>query len=277
MRRLMLSFSTALAFSLIFAPLLAAGSHRAAKTESGVYHPSPGVTTVIDNPNVPRVYDLACRTDHATLIQVPASVTKAWCGDLQGWTVDGQGNYVSLKPLAAGLSTNLHVLTANGRMYNFRCRSSAKGRYTDVFAVHGTKGYQVKVSRLVDQKAEEIQAKLQVKYQKRLAKALAKAKFDWARRYAEQTFTDYQVEQAKTFTISKVYNDPHFTYFFVSGDEKPTVYLETHHGLGHWTREVLNFNVTGGDFYRVQKILEPGQRFVLVLRHDEARISRRKH
>ncbi|MGA9753266.1 MAG: TrbG/VirB9 family P-type conjugative transfer protein [Acidobacteriota bacterium] len=240
-----------------------------------VYQEAAGVQSVQDDPAAPKVYLLPAAVDHCTVIQVPDTVAKAWCGDLQGWTLDGQGSYVSVKPLAENLSTNLHVLTASGRLYNFRLVSIGEGgSYVDLFQIHGSGGYQANLDDLVSEKVREAKKAWEAQEQKQLAETLDRARFDWTRQYAEKTLFDYRVDQARAFHVEGVFSDGTFTYFRVQGDEKPIIFLETRHGW-HRTRELLNWAVTGGDFYRVQKILEPGQRFILKLRDQEAVIERR--
>lgn len=240
----------------------------------GIFPTAPGVEMVQDDPSAVRVYPLQTLVNHATLVQVPGTVLKAWCGDLQGWTLEGEANYVSVKPLAGDLSTNLHVLTTEGRMYSFRLYSSASGAYTDVFQVKGAAGYQANVASLVDERVADARRELAAEYDRKLQEAVSGAREEWVRGYASQTFFDYAVGQGRSFQVLGAFNDATFTYFRVRGDEKPIVFLESRQGM-KWVREALNFNVTGGDFYRVQKLLEPNQRFVLKLRDEEVKIARR--
>ncbi len=246
-----------------------------AEEKRGIYLEAPGVESVQDDPNTIRVYPVQTLVNHATLIQVPSEVRKAWCGDLQAWTLEGEGNYVSVKPLSGDLSTNLHVLTTDGTMYNFRLVSVPNGSYTDVFQVKSNNGYQANLDHLVDERVTALKHELEAKYDEKLRAAQDRASFDSARQYAAETHTDYEWSTARSFTVSKVFNDDAFTYFNAAGDEKPTIYLETKNGH-KWVRELVNFNVTDGNFYRVQKILQnKDQRFVLVLRNDTLAITRR--
>ena len=244
----------------------------------GIYPQAPGVESVQDDAGAVRVYPVQTLVNHATLIQVPSVVSKAWCGDLQGWTLEGESNYVSVKPLAASLSTNLHVLTTDGRMYNFRLFSSPGGGYTDVFQVKGNSAYQANATRLQEERESALRKELESDYEKKLTENLEHAHAEWARDFAGKTYFGYAVQEGKAFKVLGVFNDDNFTYFRVRGDEKPTLFLETHQGrwpFRKWTRELVNFNVTGGDFYRVQKLLEPCQRFVLKLRKEEVKITRK--
>ena len=240
----------------------------------GIFAAGPGVESVQDDPNAVRVYPVQTLVNHATLIQVPSVVLKAWCGDLQGWTLEGESNYVSIKPLAGSLSTNLHVLTTDGRMYNFRLYSNPNGAYTDVFQVKGSGAYQANVGQLVNERVADARKTLDAEYEKKLQDAMAQAQLQWVRDYAGKTFFDYAIEEGRTFKVEGFFNDGTFTYFRVKGDEKPIVFLESKQGW-KWVREVINFNVTDGNFYRVQKLLEPHQRFVLKLRNEEVTISRK--
>ncbi len=249
-----------------------------AEEKRGVYSEGPGVESVQDDPTVVRVYPLQTLVNHATLIQVPGTVSKAWCGDLQGWTLEGEANYVSVKPLAADLSTNLHVLTADGRMENFRLTSAASGAYTDVFQVKAPAVYQPNPSQALEGQEAKLRKQLDAEYAKKLQDEASQARQEWIRQYAGRTFFDYAIEQGRSFRVEGVFNDESFTYFRVRGDEKPTLFLETRQGhfpFYRWVRELVNFNVTGGDFYRVQKLLEPGQRFALKLRKEEVTITRK--
>lgn len=245
-----------------------------AEEKRGIFPAAPGVETVQDDPGAVRVYPIQTLVNHATLIQVPGVVLKAWCGDLQAWTLEGESNYVSIKPLAGGLSTNLHVLTTEGRMFSFRLYSNAGGSYTDVLQVKGAGGYQVNVTSLVDERVAAMKKDLDADYQKKLQEAVSGARAEWVRDYAGQTFFDYSVEEGRAFKVEGVFNDATFTYFRVKGDEKPIVFLESKQGM-KWVREALNFNVTDGNFYRVQKLLEPRQRLILKLRDEEVKISRK--
>lgn len=240
----------------------------------GIYWEASGVESVQDDPNTVRVYPVSALVNHATVIQVPGTVLKAWCGDLQGWTLEGENNYVSVKPLAGELSTNLHVLTVNGRMYNFRLFSASNGSYTDVFQVKSNSGYTVNADRLLEERTAAIRKQLDAEYSQKQKEQMAQAQDKWVRDYASKTFFDYGVDQGRAFKVQGVFNDQAFTYFRVAGDEKPTIFLETKTGR-KWSRELLDFNVTGNDFYRVQKLLEPNQRFVLKLRTEEVKISRK--
>ena len=249
-----------------------------AEERRGIYSDGPGVESVQDDPAVVRVYPVQTLVNHATVIQVPGTVSKAWCGDLQGWTLEGEAGYVSVKPLAANLSTNLHVLMADGRMENFRLSSAASGAYTDVFQVKTPAVYRPDPGQ--DRKAQEAKRKqeLDAEVAQKLHEEVTQAREEWIRQYAGKTFFDYAIEQGRSFKVEGVFNDERFTYFRVRGDEKPTLFLETRQGhfpFFRWVRELVNFNVTGGDFYRVQKLLEPGQRFVLKLRKEEVTITRK--
>jgi type IV secretory pathway VirB9-like protein len=245
-----------------------------AEEKRGICPAGPGVESVQDDPNTLRVYPVQTLVNHATVIQVPGTVSKAWCGDLQGWTLEGESNYVSIKPLAANLSTNLHVLATDGRMYNFRLFSNPAGNYTDVFQVKGAGGYHANVDKLVDDRVADAKKQLEADYNQKFQEAVSQAQLQWVRAYAGKTFFDYAIQEGHSFKIEGVFNDDSFTYFRVHGDEQPIVFLEAKQGY-KWLREVINFNVTDGNFYRVQKILEPHQRFVLKLRNEEVTISRK--
>ncbi len=245
-----------------------------AEEKRGIFPAAPGVESVQDDPSALRVYPVQALVNHATLIQVPSVVLKAWCGDLQGWTLEGESNYVSIKPLAGSLSTNLHVLTTDGRMYNFRLYSASNGAYTDVFQVKGGGGYQANVGKLVDERVADMKKTLDAEDEQKLQEAMSQAQLQWVRDYAGKTFFDYAIAEGRSFKIEGVFNDSTFTYFRVKGDEKPIVFLEARRGF-RWVREVINFNVTDGNFYRVQKLLEPHQRFVLKLRDEEVTILRK--
>ena len=254
-----------------------------------IYTVSPGVQIVEDDPNSPRVYPLEALVNHATLIQVPYPVEKAWCGDLQAWTLEGDSNYVSIKPLGPEQTTNLHVLTTNGKMFNFRLTSRQSGSYTDVLQVRKAEPYGLSNQALQEKHEAELKAQLAAEFQAAYDKKAANDEFDYIRAYADNTAWGYRVEQARGFRVRGVFSDQAFTYFTVVGDERPTVYLETAHGtstaakvftLGihqhKWVRELLNFDLTKGNFYRLQRVLRGDQRLVLLLRDDKATI-RRKH
>jgi hypothetical protein len=253
-----------------------------------IYTLSPGVQVVEDDPNSPRVYPLEALVNHATLIQVPYPIQKAWCGDLQAWTLEGDSNYVSVKPLGPEQTTNLHVLTTNGRMYNFRLYSRQSGNYTDVIQVRKAEPYGLSEQALQERREAELKAKLAAEFQAAFEKKTADSEFEYIRSYAEGASWGYRVSQARTFRVRGIFSDQAFTYFTVLGDERPTVYLETAQdtrtatrvftlGLNRhkWVRELLNFDLTKGSFYRVQRVLRPDQRLVLLLRDDQATIRRK--
>ena len=247
-----------------------------AKDRAGIYPSSTGVWAIQDDPSSERVYPLDCLVSHCTVIQTPGVVVKAWCGDLTAWKLEGGQTYVSIKPLAGDLSTNLHILTEAGRLYSFRLWSHETGDYTDLFTIRGSGAYLADQGALEKKRVDQIKQELSEQYEAKLKDAQEKQRFDWVKNYAQQTAWDYRVEQPPngSFTIRGVFNDEHFTYFHASGDEKPTIFLEAKQGH-KWVRELCNFEVTGGDFYRVQKLIMTGQRFVLKLRASEAIISRR--
>ena len=243
----------------------------------GIYAEGPGVEVVQDDPAVVRVYPVQALVNHATVIQVPGTVSKAWCGDLQGWTLEGEGSYVSVKPLAPGLSTNLHVLMADGRMENFRLSSAVSGPYTDLFQVKAPAVYRPDPGQDLQTQEAKLRKEMEAQLAKKLQDEVAQARQAWIRQYAGQTFFDYAIEQGRSFQVEGVFNDDRFTYFRVRGDEMPTLYLESRQGhfpFYRWVRELVNFNVTDGGFYCVQKLLAPGQRFVLKLRKEEVTIRR---
>lgn len=244
-----------------------------AQDKRDIYPRSTGVMVVQDNPDMDRVYPVDTLTNHATVFQVPGVVQKAWCGDLQAWTLEGEGNFVSVKPLAADLSTNLSILTTSGRLFMFRLWSHEAGDYTDLFKILGPGGYQANINKLLDDKVAAMKDTLTADYDKKLKDSLDHAQFDWAKTFAATTFPDYRIHQVSGFRVVGVWNDAAFTYFSITGDEKPTVFLESK-SSGRWTRELLNFDVTAGSFYRVQKLLQHNQRLILKLRDDEAVITR---
>jgi len=255
-----------------------------------IYTLSPGVQVVEDDPASPRVYPLEALVNHATLIQVPYPVEKAWCGDLQAWTLEGDSNYVSIKPLGPEQTTNLHVLTTNGRMFNFRLTSRQSGNYTDVLQVRKAEQYGLGGQALQERHDAEIKAQLAAEFQAAYDQKVSSSEFEYIRSYADSAAWGYHVDQARTFRVRGVFSDQHFTYFTVLGDERPTVYLETAQPastaakvftLGihrhKWVRELLNFDLTKGTFYRVQRVLRQDQRLVLLLRKDTATITRRRN
>lgn len=246
------------------------------KDKADIYPRSTGVQTVQDDPSMEKVYPVDCLVNHSTVFKVPGTVLKAWCGDLRGWQLEGGQSYVAVRPNGADLSTNLHILTESGRLYTWRLWSHAEGDYTDLFLVQPSASYEADVQALERQRTEKIRQEVASQYDAQMKQALQEKQFDWVSKYAQQTFWNYRIEKPSdnSFIVTGVFNDATFTYFHVTGDEKPTVFLEAKSG-GRWVRELLNFDVTGGDFYRVQKILMSGQRLILKLRSSEAVITRK--
>ena len=98
-------------------PLFAAASWRLAGPAAGSM---PGaVLRIIEAQD--QIVRIQAKTRHTTVIVLPASedILDFVVGDSEYWHLTGAANLAFLKPIAEGVTTNVALVCASGRIYSF--------------------------------------------------------------------------------------------------------------------------------------------------------------
>lgn len=192
---------------------------------------------------------VSARKRFETLIMFPESdiVLDVMSGDMENWVTPkpaGPVNFISLKPVEEGLSTNYHVLMQSGRIYTFLVAES--GTVPPDLLIYikpkpGTEGEYASASaapRFVAASAvSEYREQLELAEQR-----AAKAKLDSETAIAaakDQASKDILAAEAKTmksmhfeyrytpieaFKVAGIYNNGKFTYVLANPEELPVLH-----------------------------------------------------
>ena len=217
------------------AMLLAAGAQRALEAASARH------VEVTDDTVVP----ITAKVRYTTVIVVPEDeeILAFVCGDSEYRGLEGKANVALLKPMAAGVSTNVALITDKGRIYTL---TATEGDEPDLKVyLHrpppDAEGPQrigtpleaprfVAASALEDFERQAALARDQAREAKRSAQELLdRGVEDFRRRYPGTLRFDYRLppEAARSpWHVRGMWNDQRFTYLLCDAPEAPALYEE---------------------------------------------------
>ena len=193
------------------------------------------------------VVEIAARVRYTTVIVVPEDegILTFACGDSDYWSLEGQEgtNVALLKPMAAGVSTSVTLITDAGRIYTL---TASEGGEPDLKVyLHrpppeadgpervGTpleKPKFVAARALDDYRRQAELARDQAREAKRAAQELLDSGIeDFRRRYPGTLRFDYRLppEAASSpWLVRGMWNDQRFTYLLCDAPEAPALYEE---------------------------------------------------
>jgi len=192
-----------------------------------------------------------------TVVVLPESerIVDFVVGDKAFWVIEGIQNFAYIKPSKAGASTNVTLITANGKLYSFVLN--------EVSDVDGSPDLKIFIQ---DSEPELTPARprfVPIEEADNLRETLVQVAQDaendkeWFRReYGKQLHFVYKFKRNKEpFLVSAIYHDDKFTYIRSDAQEKPALYEYTE---DNDTLNLVNFQMEDG-LYIVPKVLERGR------------------
>ena len=208
---------------------------------------------------------------YSTLIVLPENeeILDFTTGDKDFWIINGAHNLCYIHPAAAGIRSNLNLITASGHVYSFLLEEISNEPNVepdlkmfiepkeqssigmDAFArnfvpASEVDAYQREIQGVRDQAAAQVKA----------AEASAKQQIEKFRsEYPTQLQFDYELDRKairEPFLVSAIFHDDRFTYIKCAASEKPAIY-EVKDGKPN----LINFDLDNG-VYIVPKIMDAG-------------------
>ena len=176
-------------------------------------------------------------------------------GDKAFWVIEGIQNFAYIKPSKAGASTNVTLITANGKLYSFVLN--------EVSDVDGTPDLKIFIQDSEPELAPARPRFVPIEEADNLREALVQVVQDaendkerFRREYGKQLHFVYKFKKnKKPFFVSAIYHDGKFTYIRSDAQEKPALYEYTE---DNGTLNLVNFQMEDG-LYIVPKVLERGR------------------
>ena len=253
--------------SLLCGAALIAPAAHAAPPVTKHLQPSAPRTVVVNDAEQPPII----RTGElqATLIVLPAEekVATVFGGDTVNWVFDGghvASRFISVKPKAAGSSTDLHIVSDHGNEYTLQLRevSSDTDRHFDskVLITPGDPGGKEKLAGMpVFVPAADLeQAKQEAAAAKAGEQAAVKAEESKAEQYRSQypgmlkfDFT-WNQKKGRELGLEEIWHDDKFTYLRGHFQETPALYE-----IKEGKPSLINFDFANG-LYTVPKEVSHG-------------------
>ena len=223
------------------------------------------------------VVQLRAKLRFTTMIILPEQeeILDFVCGDKEFWIVSGVQNLAYIKPAKAGVTTNLNLVTASGRVYSFVLTEGAVEPDLKVFVTvddalkppsgNSQRFYsavQVEEARrdAEDARREADEARTQADAARAAAAETVDERIKQFRAtYPTQLRFPYRYDaNRRPFNVSAIYTDGTFTYIHAAPAELPALY-ELVDNASHRTKtpNLVNFQVEHG-IYVVPKVLDRG-------------------
>lgn len=198
-----------------------------------------------------------------TLIVLPAGdrILDFVCGDKDFWVVSGEEHLAYVKPAKAGVSTNLNLVTASGRVYSFLLTEGIGEPDLKLYVVGDEAQGPVAGSRRF-YAADEVEtwrraadeARAEVTRARAAASEAAAAEVAVFRReFPTRLLFPYRFRaHERPFHVAAIYHDGAFTYIRAEGAELPVLYE-----LRDGRPSLVPFQVERG-VYVVPRVLERG-------------------
>ena len=192
-----------------------------------------------------------------TVVVLPESerIVDFVVGDKAFWVIEGIENFAYIKPSKAGASTNVTLITANGKLYSLVLNEVSDVEDTPdlkVFIQDAEPELTPTRPRFVPiEEADNLRETLV-----QVAQDAENDKERFRREYGRQLHFVYKFKKnEKPFFISAIYHDGKFTYIRSDAQEKPALYEYTE---DNGTLNLVNFQMEDG-LYIVPKVLERGR------------------
>jgi type IV secretory pathway VirB9-like protein len=204
------------------------------------------------------VVSLTTRLRYTTMIQLPdeEEILDVVCGDRDYWVISATQHVAHVKPAKEGASTNLHLVTASGRVYSFLLTEQKTGEH-DLKVYVTADAAMAPAPKRFYSAADLETARAEV--------AVARAAADEAKRASDEALARYRREYParlqfvykplkyeRPFFVRSVWHDGEFTYLRTDARELPALYE-----LQDGAPALVNFRVEHG-LYVVPKVLERG-------------------
>ncbi len=198
-----------------------------------------------------QIVQIRARTRHTTVIVLPATETVLdfVVGDSEYWHLTGAANLAFLKPIAEGVTTNVALVCASGRIYSFLVTESGAGDPHLVVRVEEQGGADPRISptghepafvarsqvaayQQMAESAIETARAAQVDADARIADAVALAAEEteaFRAEYPTRLKFSYRLEDDALkwpFLVEGMWHDGRFTYLRSNAQESPTLYEE---------------------------------------------------
>jgi type IV secretory pathway VirB9-like protein len=204
------------------------------------------------------VVSVTTRVRYTTMIQLPdqEEILDVVCGDRDFWVITATQHIVHVKPAKEGASTNLHLVTASGRVYSFLLTEQKTSQPDLKVYVAADPEMVAPPKRLFSAadldalRAELSDAREAANAEQRKAdEAIDRFKRDYPGRLQ---FTYRTPKYEGPFFVRAVWHDGEFTYIRTDARELPALYE-----LQDGAPALVNFRVEHG-LYVVSKVVERG-------------------
>ena len=221
------------------------------------------------------VVTLRAKLRFTTVIVLPddEEILDFVCGDKEFWVVSGAQNLAYVKPAKAGVTTNLNLVAASGRVYSFVLREADADPDLKVFVrlddadlktTAPTKFYSTQQVDELRRAAEDARrdandARQQIEAARSEALRTVEERVNQFRASfpMELKFLYRFKAHEKPFNVAAIYTDGRFTYIHADAAALPALYELLEDGLRTRSPNLVNFQVERG-VYIVPKVLERG-------------------
>ena len=198
-----------------------------------------------------QIVQIRTKTRHTTVIVLPVTenVLDFVVGDSEYWHLTGAANLAFLKPIAEGVTTNVALVCASGRIYSFLVTESGAGEPHLVVRIEARKEADPRISatrhepafvarsqvaayRQMAESAIETAKAAQVDADARIADAKAAAAGEseaFRAAYPTRLKFPYRLEDKalrRPFLVEGMWHDGQFTYLRSGAQESPALYEE---------------------------------------------------
>ena len=198
-----------------------------------------------------QIVRIQAKTRHTTVIVLPASedILDFVVGDSEYWHLTGAANLAFLKPIAEGVTTNVALVCASGRIYSFLVTEESAGEPHLIVRVEhpeiddprispgvNTPAFvrrsQVTAYQEMAETAMKTVATVQEEAEARVAEAQAQAQGEteaFRSDYPTRLNFPYRLEDKAIewpFLVEGMWNDGQFTYLRSNAQETPALYEE---------------------------------------------------
>jgi type IV secretion system protein VirB9 len=195
------------------------------------------------------------------------------CGDKEFWIVSGAQNLAYVKPAKSGVTTNLNLVTASGRVYSFVLTESTADPDLKVFVrpdetvippnsaqrFYSSQYVEDLQRQIDDARRDSEDARRQIDAAREAASKAVEERINQFRASfpTELQFPYRFRAHERPFNVSAIYTDGRFTYIRADAAELPALYELVDNGASAPSPNLVNFQVEGG-VYIVSKVLERG-------------------
>lgn len=221
------------------------------------------------------VVTLRAKLRFTTMIVLPdqEQILDFVCGDKEFWVVSGAQNLAYVKPAKAGVTTNLNLVTASGRVYSFVLSEGSAEPDLKVFVrlddaaanptgpqrFYSTEQVDELRRAVADARRDADDARQQIDAARAEALKTVEERVNQFRASfpTELKFPYVFKTHQRPFNVAAIYTDGRFTYIHANAPEMPALYELVDDGVRGTSPNLVNFQVERG-VYIVPKVLERG-------------------